>query len=89
LSRKIRGRTDAGIARTEERLRAESAVKAESHDHSDIVPYNNFCDNSKTRERRGNTMSRKIFVNLPVKDLKKSIEFFGKLGFTFHKQFTG
>ena len=33
-------------------------------------------------------MARKIFVNLPVKDLKKSIAFFGKLGFTFNTQFT-
>jgi predicted lactoylglutathione lyase len=29
-----------------------------------------------------------IFVNLPVKDLKKSIDFFTKLGFSFHPQFT-
>src|SRR5262245_61984236 len=34
------------------------------------------------------TMATKIFVNLPVKDLKKSIEFFTKLGFTFNAQFT-
>lgn len=33
-------------------------------------------------------MATKIFVNLPVKDLNKSIEFFGKLGFTFNPQFT-
>ncbi|MCE1253708.1 MAG: glyoxalase/bleomycin resistance/extradiol dioxygenase family protein [Anaerolineae bacterium] len=33
-------------------------------------------------------MSQKIFVNLAVKDLNKSIEFFGKLGFTFNPQFT-
>jgi predicted lactoylglutathione lyase len=31
---------------------------------------------------------RKIFVNLPVKDLDKSKEFFGKLGYTFNPQFT-
>jgi uncharacterized protein len=30
----------------------------------------------------------KIFVNLPVRDLKKSIEFFTKLGFSFNPQFT-
>lgn len=29
-----------------------------------------------------------IFVNLPVKDLNKSIEFFTKLGFTFNPQYT-
>ena len=33
-------------------------------------------------------MSTKIFVNLPVKDLSKSMEFFKKLGFTFNPQFT-
>ena len=33
-------------------------------------------------------MSTKIFVNLPVKDLNKSIEFFTKLGYTFNAQFT-
>lgn len=33
-------------------------------------------------------MSTKIFVNLPVKDLKKSMEFFTRLGFSFNPQFT-
>jgi uncharacterized protein len=33
-------------------------------------------------------MATKIFVNLPVSNLKKSIEFFTKLGFTFNPQFT-
>ena len=33
-------------------------------------------------------MPTKIFVNLPVKDLNKSIEFFTKLGFTFNPEFT-
>jgi hypothetical protein len=33
-------------------------------------------------------MSTQIFVNLPVKDLKKSIAFFTKLGYTFNQQFT-
>jgi uncharacterized protein len=33
-------------------------------------------------------VARKIFVNLPVKDLKKSMDFFVKLGFTFNAQFT-
>jgi uncharacterized protein len=33
-------------------------------------------------------MSRKLFVNLPVKDLNKSIAFFTALGFTFNPQFT-
>lgn len=33
-------------------------------------------------------MSTKVFVNLPVKDLKKSMAFFKSLGFTFNPQFT-
>ena len=33
-------------------------------------------------------MARKIFVNLAVKHLDQSIEFFTKLGFTFNPQFT-
>ncbi|HZX00641.1 MAG TPA: glyoxalase, partial [Bacilli bacterium] len=31
---------------------------------------------------------RMIFVNLPVKNLNASKEFFGKLGFEFNSQFT-
>ena len=33
-------------------------------------------------------MATKIFLNLPVTDLKRSMDFFGKLGFTFNSQFT-
>ena len=33
-------------------------------------------------------MATKIFVNLPVKNLNKSVEFFNKLGFSFNQQFT-
>lgn len=33
-------------------------------------------------------MAMQIFVNLPVKDLKRSVEFFTKLGYTFDPQFT-
>jgi uncharacterized protein len=33
-------------------------------------------------------MSRKIFVNLPVKDLNRSVEFFTKLGYSFNQDFT-
>jgi hypothetical protein len=32
--------------------------------------------------------ARKIFVNLPVRDLQRSIEFFTKLGFAFNPNFT-
>lgn len=33
-------------------------------------------------------MSTQIFVNLPVKDLDKSVAFFTALGYTFNPQFT-
>ncbi len=31
---------------------------------------------------------RKLFVNIPVRDLQRSIEFFEALGFAFNRQFT-
>jgi uncharacterized protein len=37
---------------------------------------------------RGVTMAMKTFVNLPVKDLSRTTEFFGKLGFEFDPIFT-
>jgi len=33
-------------------------------------------------------MTTKIFVNLPVKNLNRAVEFFTKLGFKFNPQFT-
>jgi predicted lactoylglutathione lyase len=33
-------------------------------------------------------MHSQIFVNLPVRDLKRSVDFFTKLGYTFNPQFT-
>lgn len=33
-------------------------------------------------------MAKSIYVNLPVKDLNKTMEFFTKLGFNFNMQFT-
>lgn len=33
-------------------------------------------------------VARKIFVNLPVKSLEKSVDFFTQLGFEFNPQFT-
>lgn len=33
-------------------------------------------------------MTKQIFVNLPVKDLSRTVEFFKRLGFTFNPQFT-
>lgn len=33
-------------------------------------------------------IAKQIYVNLPIKDLKKSVDFFTKLGFTFNAEFT-
>jgi predicted lactoylglutathione lyase len=33
-------------------------------------------------------MASKLFVNLPVADLKRSMAFFEALGFSFNRQFT-
>ena len=33
-------------------------------------------------------MFNQIFVNMPIENLKKSVEFFSELGFTFNEQFT-
>src|ERR1700744_4155273 len=33
-------------------------------------------------------MATKVFINLPVKDLSKSMEFFQNLGFSFNPQFS-
>lgn len=33
-------------------------------------------------------MATQIFVNLPVKDLKRSVEFFTRLGYKFDPKFT-
>jgi len=33
-------------------------------------------------------MATQIFVNLPVKNLDKSVDFFKKLGYSFNPQFT-
>lgn len=33
-------------------------------------------------------MSQQIFVNLPVADLPRSVQFFGKLGYSFDPRFT-
>ena len=37
---------------------------------------------------RGAAVTRKIFVNLPVRDLDRSMDFFASLGFTFNPDFT-
>jgi predicted lactoylglutathione lyase len=41
-----------------------------------------------TQKRSARPRGPMMFVNLPVKDLKRSMEFFKKLGYTFNPQFT-
>lgn len=53
-----------------------------------IKPQRLFADPSRCNDSKGETMSTKIFVNLPVKNLNQSIEFFTQLGFQFNPQFT-
>jgi predicted lactoylglutathione lyase len=38
--------------------------------------------------RKEITMSRNTFINLPVKDLARTTEFFTKVGFSFNQEFT-
>jgi len=42
----------------------------------------------KIKTFKNENMAAQIFVNLPVKDLNKSIEFFTSLGYSFNPQFT-
>jgi predicted lactoylglutathione lyase len=41
-----------------------------------------------TSTSAGSNHSRKLFLNLPVRDLKRAVDFFTHLGFTFNAQFT-
>ena len=42
----------------------------------------------KTTKKTTRKHSPQIFVNLPVRDLARSVEFFGKLGYAFDPKFT-
>ena len=48
----------------------------------------NQSDMAKQNVGMNNATTKKIFVNLPVKDLKKTMDFFSKLGFNFNPMFT-
>lgn len=34
------------------------------------------------------TKTRKLFVNIPIRNLERSVDFFTKLGFTFNKEYS-
>jgi predicted lactoylglutathione lyase len=94
--------TDGPFAETKEQLGGLGTVEARDMDHAVEIlskhPALKTCAfevrpideemNKKYAESLKLPKPRKIFVNLPVKDLNRSIEFFTKLGFTFNPQFT-
>ena len=43
---------------------------------------------NQTKNQKLNIMAKKIFINLPVSDLKKEMEFYTKIGFTNNPTFT-
>jgi uncharacterized protein len=47
-----------------------------------------FSNRASKGRRAMSGHSISVFVNLPVKDLKRSRAFFGKLGFSFNEQFS-
>lgn len=60
-----------------------------------LVVSNSKCLSSLAKQKRlylfslnPDRLKTKIFVNLPVKELNRSVAFFTKLGFTFNPQFT-
>lgn len=53
-----------------------------------VKPQRFFADLSLCNNSKEEPMSTQIFVNLPVKNLNQSIEFFTQLGFEFNPQFT-
>lgn len=96
--------TDGPYAETKEQLGGIGVLEARDMNHAvelmskhpgvrlggpfEIRPANEeFHARWEARCKQQNPTT-KIFVNLPVKDLKRSIEFFTKLGFKFNQQFT-
>lgn len=53
-----------------------------------VLSFNNIIKQPLIAGIKSNIMTTKIFVNLPVNDLNKSVAFFTKLGYTFNPQFT-
>ncbi len=54
---------------------------------TDVAPSDDQCD-TQPKTLNGGLMATQIFVNLPVKDLKRSVDFFSRLGYSFNPQFT-
>jgi predicted lactoylglutathione lyase len=71
---------DFGEAYTPELQQQEERMRDEIERYS--------LDAPRVETAQGRTESAKIFVNLPVKNLSKSIDFFKQLGYAFNPQFT-
>ncbi len=58
---------------------------------SNVLPGDEFSRSPRSvarAQKPGGTMNRKLFVNIAVADLDRSVDFFTKLGFEFNPQFT-
>lgn len=96
--------TDGPFAETKEQLGGLGMLEARDMDHAvelmskhpgvrvgpfEIRPIDEeFNARMADRWKQATPAARKIFVNLPVKDLNKSMAFFTKLGFKNNPQFT-
>jgi len=83
----------ARLQLTARRLGREIRLRHASNELRDLVAFMGLADvlcqpATHKEEPMVNSMSRKIFVNLPVGDLDRSVEFFSKLGFAFDPRFT-
>jgi len=57
-------------------------------DFTDELAVYASSSNPPPSPHRGTPMTQQIFVNLPVRDLKRSVDFFTALGYRFNPQFT-
>ena len=89
--------TRAGAAGAHDRLRIDTrptcplidtAVRMTDEIPTVSMSYRQAAGSTTADHRKEHAMSRMIFVNLPVKDLPRSMEFFRALGFTFNEAFT-
>ena len=96
--------TDGPYAETKELLGGIGVLEARDMDHAvelmskhpgvrwggpfEIRPIDEEFEAQYAVRQPNSPAPRKIFVNLPVKDLERSMQFFANLGFRFNPQFT-
>lgn len=95
--------TDGPFAETKEQLGGIGTIEARDIDHAveimskhpgircgphEVRPADEAFERQYAQRMKLNAAKRQIFVNLPVKDLNRSIAFFTQLGFAFNPQFT-